>query len=83
MVCKMSVIALLMSMLAEFHGYIATSFPQIIDLLRYDDGYIGGRPEDVLSKLSEHGMYHTYYGITDQYCSRSAKIYWALYSQNH
>ena len=70
-------------MLADFRGSIVTFFPQIINLLKDDSGYIRDRFLYVLSRLSEHGMYHTYYGVTDKYCSRSAKIYWDLYSPDH
>jgi hypothetical protein len=48
--------ASLMSIAAEFRGLIATSIPQIINLLKDDDQSVRDAAVGALSKLSEHGM---------------------------
>jgi HEAT repeat protein len=45
-----------MSIAAEFRGLIATSIPQIINLLKDDDRSVRDAAVGALSKLSEHGM---------------------------
>jgi hypothetical protein len=45
-----------MSIAAEFRQSIATSIPQIIDLLKDDDSEVCYASVNVLLKLSEHGM---------------------------
>jgi len=57
MVCNISVMTLLMRIAVNFRGFIATSFPQIINLLKLDDNP-GAREAslDVLLELSEHSM---------------------------
>jgi hypothetical protein len=48
--------ASLTSIAAEFRGLIATSIPQIINLLKDDDQSVRDASVDILCKFSEHGM---------------------------
>jgi hypothetical protein len=50
------VMASLTSIAAEFRGLIATSIPQIINLLKDDAQSVRDASVDVLLKFSEHGM---------------------------
>jgi hypothetical protein len=47
---------LLTKVSAEFRGFIETSIPQIIDLLKDNDEDVRSTSVEVLSKLSEQGM---------------------------
>ena len=55
-VCVTSVMVSLTSSIADFHGFIATSLPKIIDLLKDNSKRVRCATVDMLSKLSEHGM---------------------------
>jgi hypothetical protein len=48
--------ASLTSVAAEFRGLIATSIPQIINLLKDDDQSVRDASVDILLKFSEHSM---------------------------
>jgi HEAT repeat protein len=47
---------LLRRVAAEFRGFIETSIPHIIDLLKDNDKDVRSASVAVLSKFSEHGM---------------------------
>jgi HEAT repeat protein len=48
--------ASLTSIAAEFREFLATSIPQIINLLKDDDWSVRDAAGGALSKLSEHGV---------------------------
>jgi hypothetical protein len=48
--------ASLTSVAAEFQGLVATSIPQIINLLKDDDLSVVDMSVDLLLKFSEHSM---------------------------
>ena len=56
MVFNISVMTLLMRIAVNFRGSIATSFPQIIDLLKDDNPGAREASVNVLLELSEHSM---------------------------
>ena len=55
-VCNMSVMTSLTCITANFHACIATSLPQLINLLEDDNEVVRYASLIVLSKLSKHGM---------------------------
>ena len=55
-VCNTSVMESLTSIVADFHGLISNSFPNIIDLLPDNSDSVRWASVKVQSKLSKHGM---------------------------
>jgi HEAT repeat protein len=52
---KLSDVALLMTIIAEFRPLTASAIPDIADLLKHSEGFIRQAGVDVLSQLSKHG----------------------------
>jgi hypothetical protein len=80
-VYTMSVImASLTSIAGFFRGFLATSIPQIIDLLKDNDKDVCSESVDVLLNLSKQGKtYLLHHGTADKHCSRVPRVHWDLH----